>query len=238
MLASLKNSYDKPRQCIKKQRHNFANKGPYSQSYGFSSSYIQMWKLDRKEGWAPKNWYFWTVVLEEALKSPWTARKSNQSILKEINPEYSLEGLMLKLKLWYFGHLMGRTSHWKRKTLMVGKIEGRRTRGPQGIRWLYAIINPMDTSLSKLGEMVKDREAWRAAVHGVAKSRTRLRDWKAISWWVTSAPGWHLWWSLLPPSPPPEMLLLEDWEPSHPPGAGMLSAYSPPSPLAQGWVGM
>ena len=110
MLAPWEKSYDKPRQHIKKQRPYFANKGVSSQGYGFSSGHVWVWELDHKEGWALKNWCFCTVVLEKTLESSWTARRSNQSILKEISPEYSLEGLMLKLKLQYSGHLMGRSN--------------------------------------------------------------------------------------------------------------------------------
>ena len=163
VFAPCKKGNDKPRQQLKKQRYHFTDKGGFSQSYGFSSSHVSMWELS----WVMKNW--WTVVLEKTLESPLNSRKSNQSIPKEINPEYSLEGLILKLKLQYFSHLMWTVDSLE-NTLVLWLIEGRRKRGQQKMKWLDSIPKSMDMSLNKLGRQ------WRTGKPGVLQSMGSQRD--------------------------------------------------------------
>ena len=187
MLSPWKKSYDKPRQHIQKQRNHLSDQGLYSQSYCFSGNHLLwMWELNRKAGWWLKNWCFQTVVLEKTLESPLDSKE-----IKSVNPKGNQPWLFIGRtaaeakapRFW----LPDAKSPLIGKEVMLGKIEGRRRRGPQGMRWLDAITDSMDIHLRKLSEIVRDRVAWHAVVHGVAKIRTWLSNWTTTTH-ISSSP--------------------------------------------------
>ena len=175
--CSLEKSCDKPRECIKKQRHHFADKGPYSQSYGFSSNHVRMLELNHNEGWMPKNWCFQIVVLEKTLESPLDSKEIRPVCPKGNQPWIFTERTDAEPRILWPLDMKGR---FIGKGPDTGEDWGQEEKGRQRMRWLCSIADSMDLSLSKLQQIMKAREAWHAAVHGVTNSQTQLSDWTEL----------------------------------------------------------